>query len=160
MRLPPLTFSREEVSTPAANVASVLWQDSQGHRSVFRVNAGAAIAPLLAAMAAASNGDWTLYWESAPTSNGAPVYLAAAYPTVADRASLLFQCADGTEVALLLPAPRLSDFLADGQTIDPASVLIAALIAAAIALPFTNAAGSPVVAYTGGTRAPYARIPL
>jgi hypothetical protein len=133
----------------ATQTMSVVWVDASGYRGITRLNSVAGAAAVVAAMVAASNADYQETWEGPLTANGAPAPIAATYQPQSARAAMTFICADLTNLVLLLPAPQLTDFLTDGQSVDPASPAIAALIAACIGV-LTNAAGSPVTAFVSG----------
>ncbi len=104
---------------------------------------------MAAALVAKSNGDVAEDWEGALQVAMAPVTTAAAFQSTRDVASLIFSTVGGTLVTVFLPAPLLSIFLADKETVD--ATKIAAIIAAVVA-NVTDAAGNAVVSFVGGTR--------
>lgn len=143
----------------ATQTMSVVWVDASGYKGITRINSAAGAGAIVASIIAASNADQLEAWEGTLVVNGAPAPIAASYQPQSARAALAFMCADGTLVTLLVPAPQVGDFLADGQTIDPAAPAVAALITACIGA-LTNAAGSPATAFVSGTLAPGSTTPL
>lgn len=138
----------------ATQTASVVWVDASGFKGITRINTVAGAASIVAALAlAASNADVLESWEGALAVNGAPAPVAAAYQPQSWRAALTFLCADLTNVVLLVPAPAIADFLADGQSVDPAAAAIASLIAACIG-SLCNTAGSPATTFVSGQLLP------
>lgn len=136
-----------------------MWVDTNGNVTLTRINTtsgmgGAAFAALLAC----SGADWQQCWESVLDTH-VPAPPGGTYSSVADRAALIFVCADNTNVTLLIPAPALDIFMADGETIDITSAPVAALSAAMIG-ELVNSSGSLATAVVGGMRLPRARTPL
>lgn len=137
---------------------SVVWVDATGQRTITRVNTTTGLT-FLSYMQAAMKGNYAQSWESVVTNNATPTTNTGAYQSVADRAALLFNCVDGTVVTLVLVSPTLACFMADGETIDPTSTPIAALVANAIGV-LTNQSGSPATAFIAGYLLPRTRTPL
>jgi len=137
---------------------STVWVDANGYRSIFRLNSTAGLGTLDADLAALSNASVSEFWESAVTAS-VPAPVAATFQSGADRAALVFTCADGTQTTVIVPAPQLAIFLADGETVDITNAAVATFATNAIALPLTNAAGSAVTALIAGQRLPRARTP-
>lgn len=135
---------------------SVVWVDANGKNTITRIRTGTGAGPLQSAILAASNADFVTFWESAETTNGAPTPTAATYQPAQPYAQLSYLCADNTIATVLIPAPRLSIFLADQETVNPASPSIVALNGAAIAVGgLVGASGSPAVSFLGGKILPY-----
>lgn len=138
---------------------SVLWVDAQGYVTLTRINTDAGLdATAFAALLACSRADWQQCWESAMDTH-TPAPAGGTYSSVGDRAALQFVCADATTVTLLIPAPSLSIFLADGETVDITSAPVVALSSAVIG-QLVNAGGSLATDVVGGQRLPRARTPL
>jgi hypothetical protein len=132
-------------------IRSTVWVDAGGYSIVKATRSVASAAVIAAALQACSNSGQTEYWESNASLPG-NVPTAAPYQQNIDQATLFFLCADGTIANLVIPAPILSMFLADQSTIDIASPLIIALIAACL-LPgaeLASATGSNAVSYIAG----------
>lgn len=143
-----------------ATSRSTLWVDASGKRTITRIRTGTGATALQAAMLTATNADFSQWWESAETTNAAPAPVAAVYQGVQPQAQLQFIALDNTLATLLLPAPKTSIFLADKETVDPASAPILAIIAAAIATGgLVSASGSPVSGLIGGKLLPYRGAP-
>ena len=112
---------------------------------MVRSTAGAA--GIQAQLLAVSNADFLNWWEGPVNINGAPAPTAAPNQNVNTQATLVFLCNDGTQVKLALPAPKAAIFLADGVTVNAAS--IAALIAACIGT-LVSQSGGVAVSYLAG----------
>jgi hypothetical protein len=69
---------------------------------------------------------------------------------VKPAALLYFLCADGSTAILRIPAPQVGIFLADQVSVDPANVLVVALVAAALAAPLESASGSAATGFLAG----------
>lgn len=138
---------------------SIVWLDAAGGKTITRVLSGAGLGAAFAPLEALSNAGVQEWWESAVTAPASPP-TNAAFASAADRAALVFVCADNTQTTVIVPAPKLSIFKADGETVDPANVLVVALVTAAIAAPIQNPSGSPVTALVAGQRLPRSRTPL
>lgn len=135
---------------------SVIWVDANGKNSITRLRTGTGAAAVLSAILGASNADFTTHWESPETTNPAPAPVAATYQPLQPMAQLLYLCADNTVASVLVPAPRLSVFLADQETINPAAPAVAAITAAAVAAGgLVSASGSPATTLLGGKILPY-----
>lgn len=132
--------------------------DVNGNVTVTLVRSSAGMGAAFASLVALSIADYQQWWESAVTANGAPAPTTGTRQSVADRATLIFVCADNTQTTVQVPAPG-GIFLADGETVDPANPAVAAFVAAAIGT-IVNASGSPVTAYVTGHLLPKARSPL
>lgn len=137
---------------------STVWVDANGRKTIFRVNSGTGMGGAAAALAALSNAAELEHWES-NVSTSVPAPVAAAYQSGQDRAALVFVCADGTTTAIIVPAPALAIFMADGETVDITNVDVVAFVAAAVAAPLTNGSGSAVTGLVSGQRLPRASNP-
>jgi hypothetical protein len=128
---------------------SVLFADAGGAQGIQLIRSTAGAAAIQSAILAASNADWLQSWEGAVLVNGAPAPVSAQYLPLKPAALLYYQCADGTQVGLRIPSPRIAIFMADSQTVDPVNGLIASLNAAAIG-SLVNDAGSLATSFTAG----------
>lgn len=137
---------------------STVWIDVTGNLGITRIDTTSGIGPILSAIIGASTGDWYQCWEG-PLSVNTPVPPGGQYASVVTRASLLFACADGTQVTLLIPSPDASIFMADGKTVDPTATAVSTLITACVGL-LVGASGSPVSSYVGGYLMTSASSPL
>jgi hypothetical protein len=127
---------------------STVWADAAGHTRRTDLYGSASLAGVVAALAALSNAAELAHWEGdLVASVAAPS--GGVYASSRDIARLLFTSAAGTVVQIALPAPHAAIFMADGETVDPAS--IAGLIAAVKATVLTTS-GDPLTAYAGGLR--------
>jgi hypothetical protein len=142
----------------AFTTMSVLWVDVNGGKTIQRINTATGAAGILGALSAASLAAELEEWEGTDNQNPAPAPTTGPYQGVAWRAALTFVCADSTLVNLILVAPLSSCFLADAQTIDPASVPVAAIISAVVGT-MVNPAGSLVTAFVAGSLLPHGRTP-
>src|SRR6185369_6032642 len=97
---------------------SRVWIDAAGNRTITLVRSAAGAAAISAAVLNASEADWFQFWESAVTAQ-TPMPIGGSYLPVSLRAALTFICADNTLAVLYVPAPSVTIFLADGQTVDP-----------------------------------------
>lgn len=139
---------------------STIWVDANGKSTITRLRTGTGAGALMAAVKAASNADFTRWWESTETANGAPSPTAATYQPLLPFAQLQYVCADGTLATVLLPAPVLGNFLADQETINPAAAAIVAITAAATAAGgLVSASGSAATAFVAGKLLPYKGAP-
>lgn len=109
---------------------SVIFTDHSGGVTIFAIRTSSGATGIQLALIAKSHGDYLNFWESTETVNVAPATSSGQYPSVTQQATLSYLCADGTVARLVIPAPDLSIFLADGQTVD--ATQIAALTAACI----------------------------
>lgn len=129
--------------------SGIIWSDVNGFTSLLTLNTNLNnIGAMLFAMEACSNGDWSRTWTG-PVGIQPPTLVNAVYNSILDRAVLSMQTASGSIAKLQIPAPKLSCFMADRQTIDVTNPAIAALIAQAIA-DMTDNAGNPLVSSSGG----------
>jgi hypothetical protein len=132
---------------------STVWLDARGYTSITLVRtASGGIGPILSDMQALTNADWSLCWEG-PLSTQVPSTTAAVYEAGMQRARLVFGAADGTEVDIIIPAPQIGIFLADGITVDSSNANVAQLITDVIANG-VSASGSAVTAYLSGYMEP------
>ena len=129
------------------------WQDAAGGflRSGSWVDSAGAITSLQTAVAASSNALLSNSTVAVPF-----VSTIAAVPNVTwylctDTAVLIFDCADGSAVSLVIPAPKQSMFKPNGLVVDPTSSDVVPIISAAIGT-LANVAGSLVTAYSSGVR--------
>lgn len=129
---------------------SVVWVDTQGGKAITRINTTAGAASLLGAMLACSHADDLEYWEGANVPNGAPTPTVGNYAPATLRANLTFVTGTGSQVTLAIPAPDLSIFLADGQTVDITNASIVALVAVAVTA-LTDGSGNLATALVSGT---------
>jgi len=137
----------------ADQVRSIVWVDAGGFTTITKVRTATGAAAIQSALVGASNADYTQQWEGPLVFNGAPGPSAATYQPANYRAILTFQCTDFSQVDIILPAPQLGDFLADGATIDPASAAIATLITACIG-NLESSTGATAASFVAGTLQP------
>jgi len=98
---------------------------------------GPLITPLTNAALQAANGPWS---ELGPAQYGAHA-TGGAYESVQEKAQFVFQDSSGTLHRFQIPAPKVSIFLADKITVDPANTDVAAFVTGfANATAPTNAA--------------------
>ena len=133
-------------------VRRIAWVDVNGNSRTTQAFTSASLVAVETALLAASNADWLTELETVLNVNTAPAPIAGQFQTVLDSASLWFQTPAGNIVTLTLPAPKSSIFLADLQTVNPASV--AGIVSAALAAPLTDQSGTAVTVFLGGTRQP------
>jgi len=131
---------------------STVWKDARGYSRIGLIYTPTGIGGILPALEACSNAGALVCWEGPLTVIGAAP-AAALYESGLQVAGLTYICADGTDVMLLIFAPILAVFMADGATIDATNALIVALNAAVIG-HMTNASGSLVIAYASGRLIP------
>lgn len=127
---------------------SRVWIDAAGARTITLVRSVAGAAGISAAVIAASEADWSQWWESAVTAQ-VPAPVGGPYLPVSLRAALTFVCADNTLAVLYVPAPNRTIFLADGQTVDPLNLTVAAIITAAVG-NLVSSTGSPATGFVSG----------
>lgn len=138
---------------------STVWVDANGFRSITKLTSVGGASSVVGDLQALSNADTSQYWESAVTTN-VPVPVSAPYQSGGQRAALTFICADTTNVVVIVPAPKLTIFQADGITVDLLNVDVILFATAAVAQPLCNPSGSPVTALLSGTLLPGAASPL
>lgn len=135
---------------------SVIWLDANGKATITRIRTGTGAGGIMTAVLAAVNADYQMWWESAETANGAPAPAVGQYQGNQPMAQLSFLCADATIATLLLPAPKVSIFMADQETIDPTNALVLAIVAAVTAAGgLVSTTGSPATGLVGGKILPY-----
>ena len=128
---------------------STVIADANGGRTIILLRSTAGAGGIQGGILNCSTGDYLQYWESAVTNNGAPAPPGGGYQQVTLQAILYFACADGTVAQVVIPAPALGIFLADGDTVDPANAFVAGLITACVG-NLESASASQATAYLGG----------
>lgn len=128
--------------------SSVVWIDVNGRTRQTIIQTLTGAAPITTVMQSFQLASIQRLWESAMVIPGTPPS-AGNYQSNSSAAELLFQTGAGTIVRLVVPAPGISVFKADGVTIDPANVNIIALVAACTGL-MTDGNGNAVTGYLGG----------
>lgn len=126
---------------------SVIWVDGAGGSTITLIRADTDASSIETELLAVANSDWFNEWEGALNINTSPLPTIAAYQSVAQRATLSFQCADTTIATVQIVAPKGSIFLADGVTVDPS--MITSLITACVGTLLSSTL-SPAVTYVGG----------
>lgn len=102
------------------------------------------ITPLTNAHLNSAKGAYT----TSPTAN---VYgTAAQYQSIEDKALLTFQTASGGIHRYQIPSPKVSIFMADEETVDPANTDVAAFAAAMITDQASSRDGSLITGFIGG----------
>jgi hypothetical protein len=127
---------------------TTVWIDAAGKTTAHLLTTAAGAAAIEAAIAAVSNAVPQLEWEGPLVAPGG-AGVNAAFPSVADTATLTFTKASGELLKVLVPAPISSIFLADAETVDPTQ--IAALIAAVVG-SLSDPSGNLATAYVSGLR--------
>lgn len=124
------------------------WLDNGGnfYRNKFYVSTGTDGSPVVLDIQSASNAGLQ-QWSDGLVTFTANSPVDAQYPTFVQIAQLLFVCADGSVVQLIIPAPQDSIFLPDGFRVD--ATALTTLITDVIAV-VTNHLESPVTAYVQG----------
>jgi hypothetical protein len=107
---------------------SIVWVDANGYTTITLVKTSTGAGTIQSDLLALSQADYLEWWESATTVNAVAAPAGGTYRPSSIRAQLTFQCADGTQVALIIPSPSLSIFLADGQTVDITNAGIVTLV--------------------------------
>lgn len=130
----------------AHNRAMLIWTDVNGFTRLTTLNNDGDITDILLDLEAKSNASATSR-SNGPVDIFAPLTANATYNSVLDSALLSFENGSGGITKLLLPAPKLSIFAADRQTVDPAQ--IATLIADVLAHGL-DSDGNALVSYLGG----------
>lgn len=138
---------------------SVVWIDANGNKTITRIETFAGFTSFSGALKGCSNADFLQYWESLETNNSSPAPVLDDFVSVADRAALLFLCADNTLVTVLVPSPSIDIFYADGETVNPSSAAISTLITN-VAGSLVNGNGSLALSFVAGYRLPRAKLPL
>lgn len=126
---------------------SILWVDSGGLTTITLILANPSAAGIQGALLGKSNADYLDEWEGPLNINGSPSVHNLAYPSVTQSAVLSFLCGDGSIAKVSLPAPQLSIFLADGQTVD--ATQITGIIGACTGNLVSNT-GSAATSFLGG----------
>jgi hypothetical protein len=130
---------------------SVIYIDVNGRKTIHRIRTSTNALLILPQILAQSNADRDVFWEAAENSNATPAPVAATYQPANTAALLTFICADNTLARVRVPAPKLTLFLADQQTVDPASA--AAIVATCIGV-LVSSSGSLATAFAGGVLEP------
>ena len=125
---------------------STVWLDNSGRGTINLIRTNTGGSGIQGAIDAVSNAGVFNTWEGTLVIT-TPSSTTATYASVTSEALLQFQCADGTEAQLAIPAPSLSIFLSDGVTVD--QTMITALIAACIGT-LVSTSLSPATAYLSG----------
>jgi hypothetical protein len=135
------------------NRAYVYWIDAFGGErlSWYSYADAGIITPFSNALDSCVNPAWSTV-VAAAVQVGTGVPSSNPYPLVSDSAVLTFATSAGKTIGVLCPGFKESLYLADNQTVDPAQPLVAALIAAALAVPLVDSSGNPVSSYVSGLR--------
>jgi hypothetical protein len=128
---------------------TTVWVDAQGKTTAHLLTTAAGAGAVESEIDAVSNAGVLETWEGVFTVNATPGAIVAPYDSVRDRAVLVFQTASGATARIVVPAPDGAIFMADGETVDPAT--ITALIAAVLADAVTTD-GTALTAYVAGFR--------
>jgi hypothetical protein len=127
---------------------SSIWADAGGDSALVTMTTSAGAGAINLQLGALTNASVIQQWAGTLFAF-APAATAATYQSVNDRAVLFFGTAAGTIIKLLIPAPISAIFMADQETVNPAS--ITALVTACIG-NLSDALGNTANAYIGGTR--------
>ena len=136
----------------AVDAAVFEWTDQAAGflRSRSWVVPGGLPGAFLLALQALSNASNTLAVEGPAVISPTPAG-SGQYALCSTTAVLNFITGAGTGVQVTVPAPVASIFAADGVTVDPANVVVAAFIAAAVGY-LTDSGGNVVTAYNTGVK--------
>lgn len=126
---------------------SMLWVDGAGGSTITLIRTDTGGAAIETEILAVINADIFNEWEGTLNINTSPSPVVAPYQSVAQRAQLVFLCADGTTAGVTLVAPKLGIFLADGITVDAS--MITSLIAACVG-HLLSPTLSPAVSFLSG----------
>lgn len=143
----------------ADKMRSIVFTDAGGYNVIQKVRTDTGAATIQSAILAVSNADYFDWWEGDLNTNPGPSPTAAPYQPGVLKAALTFQCTDFSQVVLLVPAPRLGIFLADGETVNAANPNVTLLIAACIG-HLESATGAKAASYLAGTLVRRAQSPL
>lgn len=107
---------------------SVIWVPAGPQSTITLIRTDTGGAAVQAAILNHSNADFLNEWEGTLVINASPAPVQAPYPGVNQQARIVFKCADNTNAEVVIPAPKLNIFLADGVTVDATTIpdLIAA----------------------------------
>lgn len=129
----------------------VIWQDGFGKTTLISYNGVVSMGNFLAAADGCSNAIPVQTWEG-PLNNIPPFApTVGIYQSCLDAARLVFVDAKGNRTQVIVPAPILGMFMADGKTVNPAYPLLASVIVAAVSELIVPTSGLPVVAFLGGS---------
>jgi len=128
---------------------SVVWADTFGLRTMTYYYGVNPMESFLTTFATGSNAIPLQSWEGPLTIN-TPSPLAGVYAGVKDYARFTFSDDKGNRANVLLPAPKLAIFLADGKTVNPAYFLVAPFILDVLGNLVAPQSGLPLVKFIGG----------
>ena len=126
---------------------STLFVDAGGGSTITLIRSNLGGSGMLSALLAVSNADYLNHWEGHVAVNASPAPVAAVNQSVNTQASLVFLCADNSQVTFNIPAPKASIFLADGVTVD--QTMITSLITACVG-HLVSQSGSTATSYLSG----------
>lgn len=133
----------------ATTYSSTIWVDKNGWTRQTILQGNASLATVVAKLLLHSVGGQNIGWESGnvltPSSPS-----TGPFGTITDWAQLVFQTSSGSLVRVTLPAPNSNIFLADGETVDPSTIVD---IIAAVTGTVVDNGGNAVVSYISGVRA-------
>lgn len=129
---------------------AVVWGDSFGQRALHMYTGLIDMSTWLTYAAAISNAIPLQTWESVMNVHLGPAPAAAPYAGVKDAARLVFDDAAGNRCSVMVPAPKLEIFLADGKTVDRSNEGVGAVVAAVLAHLVAPQSGAPLVRYVAG----------
>lgn len=129
----------------------VVWQDSFGKTTLISYNGVVPMGNFLAAADGLSNAIPVQTWEG-PLNNIPPFApTIGIYQSVLDAARLVFADVNGNRMQVIVPAPILAMFMADGKTVNPAYPLLGAVIVAAVSELIVPSSGLPITSFIGGS---------
>lgn len=127
------------------------WIDANGEVRTTQLIGISSMSTVQLALLLLSNADEATESEAQIFVNSSPAPIAAIYQSVTDYAELWYSTSINTIIAVTVPAPRLSIFLADGQTVDPANSNVVAASGQIIGV-VSDLAGNVATAFVGGLR--------
>jgi hypothetical protein len=130
----------------------ITWTDVSGNVRTTSLLGVSTMSVIELALLTSSNGDYLSDSEAEVFANASPSPAAAQYQSVTDTAQLWLVTTAGTLVQVTIPAPKLSIFMADQETVNPASV--AGIVSQCVGV-ICDLAGNLVTGYAAGRRAPF-----
>jgi len=128
---------------------AVVWADTFGLRTITYYYGVNPMEAFLTTFATGSNAIPLQSWEG-PLTIASPGPFGDVYAGVKDLARFTFNDDKGNRANVMLPAPKLALFKADGKTIDPAYYLVAPFIADVLGNLVAPQSGLPLTRFIGG----------
>jgi hypothetical protein len=131
----------------ATNTLSMIWVDANGFTRLTTFNHDGTSSGIIGQMLALINAWTQKSWSGLLNVTPTPTPSTGVYQSVQDAAVLSYQSASGAIAKLVLPAPLLSTFAADQQTVDPAALTA---LNTEVFAHMLDANGLAIVSYVGG----------